>query len=59
MIPQELAEEISLNFSLLFIVGLPCYFFSSRGQKIKNTTKIEQNCYCLHSWFPKADLHTR
>ena len=30
----------------------PCYFRSSRGQKIKNILKIEQKrCFWLHSWF--------
>ena len=52
MIQQKLVDEISLNFSELFIIekdvkirfknrGLPCYFLSSRGQNIKNITKIE------------------
>ena len=27
--------------------GSPCYFLSSRGKKIKNITKIEQNVYIL------------
>ena len=46
-------DEISLNFPELFIIGKyvkirfenrgsPCYFLSSRGQKIKNITKTEQ-----------------
>ena len=50
---QKLVDEISLNFLELFIIGKhvkirlknrrsPCYFLSSRGQKIKNITKIEQ-----------------
>ena len=30
--------------------GSPCYFLSSRGQKIKNITKFEQ-ILCLHSGF--------
>ena len=44
--------KISLNFPELFIIGKyvkimfknmgsPCYFLSSRGQKIKNITKIK------------------
>ena len=44
---------MSLNFPELFIIrkyvkirfknrGSPCYFLSSRGQKIRNITKIEQ-----------------
>ena len=53
MIQLKLVDEISLNFPELFITGKyvkigfrnrgsPCYFLSSRGQKIKNITKIEQ-----------------
>ena len=58
MIQQKLVDEISvdeisLNFPELFIKGKyvkirfknresPCYFVSSRGQKIKNITKIER-----------------
>ena len=52
MIQWKLVDEISLNFPELFIKGKyvkikfknresPCYFLSSRGQKIKNITKIE------------------
>ena len=52
MIEKNLVK-ISLNFSELFItekyvkirfnnMGSPCYFISSRGQKIKNTTKDER-----------------
>ena len=52
MIEKNLVK-ISLNFSELFItekyvkirfnnMGSPCYFISSRGQKIKNTTKVER-----------------
>ena len=52
MIEKNLVK-ISLNFSELFItekyvkirfnnMGSPCYFVSSRGQKIKNTTKVER-----------------
>ena len=59
---QKIVDEISLNFPELFIIGKyvkirfknrgsPCYFLSSRGQKIKNVTKIEEDCFCLHSWF--------
>ena len=52
-----------LIFAELFIIGkyvkirfknrgLPCYFLSSRGLKIKNITKIEQKkLFFLHSWF--------
>ena len=50
---QKLVDEISLNFLELFIIGKhvkirlknrrsPCYFLSSRGQKIKNITRPEQ-----------------
>ena len=53
MIQEKLVDGISLNFPELFIVGKyfkitfknrgsPCYFLSSRGQKVKNITKIEQ-----------------
>ena len=49
---KKLADEISSNFPESLTVGkylkmrfknrgLPCYFLSSRGQKIKNITKIE------------------
>ena len=49
---KKLVDEISSNFSELLTVGKylkmrfknrgsPCYFLSSRGQKIKNITKIE------------------
>ena len=52
MIEKNLVK-ISLNFYELFItekyvkirfnnMGSPCYFVSSRGQKIKNTTKVER-----------------
>ena len=52
MIQQKLAYEISLIFPELIIIGKYlkirfknwgrlCYFLSSRGQKIKNITKIE------------------
>ena len=52
MIEKNLVK-ISLNFSELFItekyvkirfnnMGSPCYFVNSRGQKIKNTTKVER-----------------
>ena len=63
MIQQELVYEISLNFPELFIIekyvkisfknqGSPCYFLSSRGQKIKDITRIERmRLFCLHSWF--------
>ena len=58
---KKLVDEISLNFPELFIIGQyvkirfknkgsPCYFLSSRGQKIKHITKIEQN-FCPRSWF--------
>ena len=50
---SKLVHEISLNFPRLFIKrkyikigfknrGPPCYFLSSKGQKIKDITKIEQ-----------------
>ena len=53
MIQWKLVDEISENFPELFITrkyvkircknrGSPCYFLSSRSQKIKNITKIEQ-----------------
>ena len=53
MIQEKLVDGISLNFPELFIIGKyvkitfknrrsPCYFLSSRGQKVKNITKIEQ-----------------
>ena len=53
---------MSLNFPELFIKGKylkirfknrgsPCYFQSSRGQKISNITKIEPKRLWLHSWF--------
>ena len=53
MIQCKHVDEISLNFPDLLITrkylkirfknrGSPCYFLSSRGQKIKNIAKIEQ-----------------
>ena len=53
MIQEKLADEISLNYPDLFIIEKyvktefknsesPCYFLSSRGQMIKNITKIKQ-----------------
>ena len=47
----KLVDEISLDFPESFIIGkyvkikfkncgVPCYFLSSRGLKIKNITKI-------------------
>ena len=53
MIQYKVVDKISLNFPKLFIIGKyvkirfknrgsPCYFLSSRGQKIENITKIEQ-----------------
>ena len=52
MIQEKLVDEISLNFSELFIKEkyvkirfknreAPCYFLTFRGQNIKNITKIE------------------
>ena len=49
----KLVDEISLNFPELFIIGKyvkirlknrfwPCYYLSSRGQRIKYITKYEQ-----------------
>ena len=46
----KIVDEISLNCPKLFIIrkyvkirfknrGSPCYFLSSRGQKVKNITK--------------------
>ena len=57
----KLVDEISLNFLELFIIGKyvkirfknrgsPCYFLSSRGQKIKNITKIEQKRLLLFTF---------
>ena len=76
MIQQKLVDQISLNFPELFIKGKyvkirfknrgsPCYFLSSRDQKIKNITKIEQKrlfVYILGFIFngvshAKTDLH--
>ena len=61
MMRKKLTDEISLNFPELFIVGKyvkvrfknesPCYCLSSRGQKIKNVTKIEQKRLFLRFWF--------
>ena len=53
MIQSKLRNEISLNFPELLLIGKyvkirfknrgsPCYFLSSRGQKVKNVTKIKQ-----------------
>ena len=53
MIQKKLVQEISLNFPELFAIGKytkirfksrgsPCYFLSSRAQRIKNITKIKQ-----------------
>ena len=53
MIQRKLVYEISLNFPELFVKekyitirfknqGLPCYFLSNRGQKIKDVTRIER-----------------
>ena len=50
---KKIADEICLKFSELFIIGKyakvrfknrgsPCYFLSSRDQKIKNITNIDQ-----------------
>ena len=61
MIQKKLVDEISLNFPELFIKGKyvkirfknresPCYFLSSRGQKIKNITKIEQKRLLLFTF---------
>ena len=61
MIEKNLVK-ISLNFSELFItekyvkirfnnMGSPCYFVSSRGQKIKNTTKVERARLFLFNTF--------
>ena len=52
MIREKLVDKISLNCPELNIAGKyvkisfknwgsPCYFLGSRGQKIKNVTKIE------------------
>ena len=60
---KKLVHEISLKVPELLIIdiyvkirfenrGLPCYFLSSRGQKIKNITKIEQKLiYTINIWF--------
>ena len=53
MIQQKPVNEISLNIPELFIIGkhvkirsinreTPCNFLSSRGQNIKDITKIEK-----------------
>ena len=53
MIQQTLVDEVLLNFPELLITGKhvkirfknrgsPCYFLSSRGQKIKDIIEIEQ-----------------
>ena len=48
--------------------GSPCYFLSSRGQKIKNITKIEQNRLLLFAFLvsffmeflaQKTNLHNK
>ena len=78
MIQQKSVDKISLNFTELFIIGKylktrfknrgpPCYFLSSRCQKIKNIQKLNnRDCFCLHSWFhfycvsrAKTDLHNK
>ena len=62
MIQYKLVDDISLNFPELFIKGKyvknrfknrgsPCCFLSSRGQKIKNITKIEQKILFLFTFF--------
>ena len=75
---KKLADEISSNFPESLTVvkylkmrfknrGSPCYFLSSRGQKIKNITKIEQKrlfVYILGFIFygvscAKTDLHNK
>ena len=58
MIQLKLVDEISLNFPELFITGKyvkirlknresPCYFLSSRGQKIKGITTIKHTILFL------------
>ena len=80
MIQSQFVHEISLNFPELFIIGKyikirfknkgsPCYFLSSRGQKIKNITKIEQKILPLFTFLfsfhfygisrTKTDLHNK
>ena len=75
---KKLADEISSNFPESLTVGKylkmrfknrgsPCYFLSSRGQKIKNITKIEQKrlfVYILGFIFygvscAKTDIHNK
>ena len=75
---MKLIHEISLIFSELFIIGKyvktrfknsgsPCYFLSSRGQKIKNITKIQQKrlfvCILVFVYYrasrAKTDLHNK
>ena len=62
MMQQKLVDEISLNFTELFLIGKyvklrfknggwPCYFCSLRGQKIKNITKTEQKRLYLFTLF--------
>ena len=61
LIQYKLVDEISLNFPEKFIIGKhakimfkdresPYYFVSSRGQKIKNITKIEQKRLLLFTF---------
>ena len=78
MIQWKIVDEISFNFPELLIIGKyvkirfenrgsPCYFMSSRGQKIKNITKIEQKrlfVYILRFIFygvsrAKTNLHNK
>ena len=79
MIQQKVVDEISLNFTELFLIGKyvklrfknggwPCYFWSLRGQKIKNITKTEQKRWYLFTFFgfifygvsrAKIDLHNK
>ena len=72
---KKLVHEISSNFPEFFIKkikfknrGSPCYFLSSRGQKIKNITKIEQKRHtfvCILGFIfygvsrTKTDLHDK
>ena len=63
MVQQKLVDQISVNFPKFFIKGKyvkirfknkrsPCYFLSSRGQKIKVLQKLnKRGCFCLHSLF--------
>ena len=61
MIQKNLANEISLNFPELFIIGKyakirfknrgqPRYFLEVKRSKILQKLN-KRGCFCLHSWF--------